>query len=102
MTNFTLDISAATASEETAASRPCHYYCPVRYSPVLTTTVPGAGMCVCTWFSMTLHFLVCVQNVIVAPRVHQRNQRDVHGVRLRDHVLRKFPCVGDSLSLGTV
>jgi len=38
----------------------------------------------------------------VAPRVHQRIQRDVHGVRLRDHVLRKFLCVSGSLSLGAV
>ena len=43
-----------------------------------------------------------MQGVIVAPRVHQRSQRDVHGVRPRDHVLRKFPCVCGSLSLGAV
>jgi len=29
--------------------------------------------------------LVCVQGVITAPRVRQRSQRDVHGVRLRAH-----------------
>ena len=29
--------------------------------------------------------LVCVQCVIAAPRVRQRSQRDVHGVRLRAH-----------------
>ena len=101
-TNFTLDISAAAASEEAAASRPCHCFCPARYSPVLATAVPGAGMCVCAWFSQALYLPVCVQGVIVAPRMHQRSQRDVHGVRLRDHVLRKFPCVGGSLSLGAV
>jgi len=28
---------------------------------------------------------VCVQGVITAPRVHQRSQRDVHGVRLRSN-----------------
>jgi len=28
---------------------------------------------------------VCVQGVIAAPRVRQRSQRDVHGVRLKDH-----------------
>ena len=77
-------------------------YCPAKYSPVLATAVPGAGMYVCVWFSKALHLPVCVQGVIVAPRVHQRIQRDVHGVRLRDHVLRKFPCVGGSLSLGAV
>jgi len=59
-------------------------------------------MCVCAWCSKTLHLLVCVQGVIVAPRVHQRSQRDVHGVRLRDHMLRKFLCVCGSLSLGAV
>jgi len=46
-TNFTLDISAAAASEEAAASRPCHCCCPARCSPGLATAVPGAGMCVC-------------------------------------------------------
>jgi len=58
-----------------------------------------------------LHLLVCVQGVVAAPRVRQRSQRDVHeGSRcgrscLRHfcyHVLRKFPCVGGSLSLSAV
>jgi len=84
-TNFTLDISAAAASEEAATSRPCQCCCPARYSPVLATAVPGACICVCVWCSKTLHLPVCVQGVIAAPRVRQRIQRDVHGVRLRAH-----------------
>ena len=45
---------------------------------------------------------MCVKGVIGTPRVHQRSQRDVHGVRLRDHVLRNFQCVGGSVSLGAL
>ena len=84
-TNFTLDISAAAASEEAAASRPCHCCCPARYSPVLATAVLGACICVCAWCLKALHLLVCVQGVITAPRVRQHSQRDVHGVHLRAH-----------------
>jgi len=54
-------------------------------SPVLTTVVPGTCICVCSWCSNVLHLLLCVQGVIAVPRVSQRNQRDVHGVRLRSH-----------------
>jgi len=32
-----------------------------------------------------LRLPVCVQGVMVAPRVHQRSQRDVHDLRLRAH-----------------
>ena len=83
--NFTLDISVAAASEEAAARRPCRCWCPTRYPPVLTTTVPGSCIRVCVWCAKTLHLLVCGQGVIAAPRVRQYNQRDVHGVRLRAH-----------------
>ena len=84
-TNFTLDISAAAASEEEAASRPCQCCCPARYFPVLATAVPGACICVCAWCSKALHLPVCLQGVIVAPRVRQHSQRDIHGVRLMAH-----------------
>ena len=38
-----------------------------------------------SWYAKASHLLVCVQGVITAPRVHQRSQRDVHGVRLRSN-----------------
>jgi len=81
--NFTLDISAAHASEEAAASLQCWCCCPARYSPVLANAVPGACIRVCAWCVNALHLLVCMQGVIMAPRVRQCSQRDVHGVRLR-------------------
>jgi len=77
--------SGATASEEAAASWSCWCCCPARYSPVLVATVPGACIGVCVWYAKALHLLVCVQGVIAAPRVRQRSQRYVHGVRLRAH-----------------
>jgi len=38
----------------------------------------------------------------MAPRVHQRIQRDVHGVCLKDPVVRKFPYISGSVLLGAV
>ena len=84
-TNFTLDISAAAASEEAAASRPCLCWYPARYSPVLATAVSGACICVCAWCSKALHLLLCVQGIMAALRVRQCSQHDVHGVHLRAH-----------------
>ena len=84
-TNFTLDISAAATSPEVTVSQPCQCCCPALYSPILATSSSGACMCVSEWCSSALHLPVHVQGSIAAPRVRQRSQRDVQGVRLRDH-----------------
>jgi len=83
---------------------------PLCAPPVFATASSGACMCVCEWCSSALHLPVRVQGGSTAPRVRLRSQRDVQGVRLRNHyadvsrrhVLRKFPCVGGSRSLCAV
>jgi len=82
-TSFTLDFSAAATSLEATASRLCQCCCPARYFPVLATASSGVCMYVCEWCSSALHLPVHVQGGSAAPRVRQRSQRDVHGVRLR-------------------